>query len=119
MPADRSLEPRQSESACVCPDRHTRLANCPVHSAYARKVSTESASVRTLPVIERLCSDRFCARKGTYTVRGQCTNCGSEFALRLTKGHEKPGGFMGFECPTCGCRRVAGHELISTEDGGE
>jgi hypothetical protein len=81
-------------------------------SQESTQVRGASASREFSGVIDKTCGDRLCKHKGTYSVRGQCVNCGDEFRLIITKGHEKPGSIVGAECPTCGCRRVAGRELL-------
>jgi len=39
---------------------------------------------------------------GTYTVPWKCNNCGQEFLVKSTKGHEQAGYHV--QCPTCNVR---------------
>lgn len=58
-------------------------------------------------VIDKTCGHQRCEGAGTYTMPGRCGNCGSDFTVRMTKGHEKPFGFFGATCPRCGCNKVS------------
>ena len=42
----------------------------------------------------------------TYSMPGQCTNCGHEYRVIIQRGHEKPSWSFPRECPHCGCRTV-------------
>lgn len=48
-----------------------------------------------------------CSETDTYTMPGTCSNCGQDYTVKLTKGHERPGGFFGALCPACGCSKVS------------
>jgi hypothetical protein len=56
--------------------------------------------------LDRTCGHTSCKDAGTYILPGRCSNCGREYQVRLTKGHEAPGSWMGAPCPNCGCSRV-------------
>lgn len=55
-------------------------------------------------VVDGTCGHPECKDQGTYTMPAKCWNCGKEYALRLTRGHETP--TLGQTCPNCGCNRV-------------
>jgi DNA-directed RNA polymerase subunit RPC12/RpoP len=61
------------------------------------------------------CNIGSCKGAGHYYVRGVCGNCGSEFKMKLSQGHEKPSSFLSARCPTCGCNRVSGQELLTPD----
>jgi DNA-directed RNA polymerase subunit RPC12/RpoP len=68
-----------------------------------------------LALLDNTCPHGGCEHAGVYYVRGSCSNCGDEFRLKLTKGHEKPSHWLGLRCPTCGNHKVGGHELIKAK----
>jgi DNA-directed RNA polymerase subunit RPC12/RpoP len=57
-------------------------------------------------LIDNTCGHGGCEGAGTYTLPGRCSNCGREYQVKNTKGHDKPYGFFGVTCPNCGCRKV-------------
>lgn len=56
--------------------------------------------------IDRTCGHSSCKHEGTYTMPGRCSNCGGEYTVKITKGHEAPSGYFGATCPNCGCGKV-------------
>lgn len=52
--------------------------------------------------LDATCSRDTCSQRGTYELRGRCTNCRWEGTVVLTKGHEAGRS----ECSRCGCRTV-------------
>ncbi len=53
--------------------------------------------------VDRTCSMESCKEKGTYTLKATCSNCGHEFYVKYTKGHEHDGSRA--PCPACECDR--------------
>ncbi len=60
------------------------------------------------PVVEIdvTCNHGYCKGVGTYVMPGRCSNCGAEYRVKITKGHDKPSFSFGATCPNCGCQRV-------------
>jgi DNA-directed RNA polymerase subunit RPC12/RpoP len=56
--------------------------------------------------LDATCGHGSCKDAGTYSMDGYCSNCGREYRLMLTKGHDAPGSWMGARCPNCGCAKV-------------
>lgn len=56
------------------------------------------------PVLDARCGHPDCKGKGHYFLAGRCFNCGIEYQMKLTRGHEAP--TLGAECAHCGCYRV-------------
>ena len=56
-----------------------------------------------------------CKDSGTYTLPGSCSNCGTDFVLVISRGHEAPFWGAWAYCPNCGCRRVSGYPRAKTE----
>jgi DNA-directed RNA polymerase subunit RPC12/RpoP len=71
----------------------------------------EAAKIPEAPVavIDKQCGHSSCKGAGTYTMPGRCSNCGREYLVRCTKGHEAPTGYFGATCPNCGCSKVGCH----------
>lgn len=61
--------------------------------------------------LDLTCNHSTCKDAGSYTLPGRCSNCGTEFVMVLTKGHESPGMFLGARCSNCGCQRVSARAL--------
>lgn len=57
--------------------------------------------------IDLTCGIGTCAGAGSYEMEGACSNCHWSGPLRITRGHEAPGWFMGARCPRCGCNKVS------------
>lgn len=57
-------------------------------------------------ILDLTCGHGSCEHAGSYTLPGHCNNCAHTFTLKITKGHEAPGAWLGARCPNCGCSRV-------------
>ena len=43
----------------------------------------------------------------TYEMPGKCGNCGATFTLAIPRSHNAPGSGSAWDCPLCGCAKVA------------
>lgn len=57
-------------------------------------------------LLDATCTVGSCKHSGTYEMPGSCSNCGADYTVRLSKGHERPSSWLGLRCPKCGCSRV-------------
>lgn len=72
----------------------------------------------SIETMDLTCSHRNCSTKGTYTLAGECTNCGWTGWVTLTQGHERPKSLSGARCVICDTRCVIANRELRTEAHG-